>query len=610
MLRGLASGSCAALLACGEPPIVAPEPSKVVPEQAAPVVAAAAAPAPAPASASTTPSGLVLHPIAHRDGPLRLLRLGDGEVVVVAAPAFARVGADGALVRDPTWSRGLAGVDTDAADLRSLTFAGAAPRWLVSEARPNRTYDAHGVFRWQDGRWQSQANSLGDISWYYDGATAWRGGALALRAYALNTSVTVYESGTGNEMLELEERSHARALARHPTRFVALDTDARPPRLPARFVARSFVAAPTGEVYTYGMHDRRDSVARWPAGGSAVIDVLPGIPEAAVTDIQLALGATPGTLYAFGEVTTLDPDDERKRTHGPYLARFADGQWTLSTAAIGRPVCSLSEAPDGALWAVHSDACGIYDGSLWRRAGDGAWTAVALADVRFADDARDRLVSTDNGDWRRLIGDAEAAARAWPVSVDQVVTRGEELWIVARLEGPGDDDTVRDGRYAVLRSSPAPRVLGFPPPRRLAAELSEWTEPTPWHPGQDMSPPRPRWGRYEPPDYRACSTVFVALAEPTLAEEARLSELVPPLADSRGLAVHLVEASLRDRQQLGALIDVPAREEAVTELVDDLVRASPGLQPLLRCHVPWVTRFFGPRPDDRRLLRSGDDDAR
>lgn len=582
-----------AVAACEEPPRApstpAPGPAPVV-APPAPVVA----PPPAPVVvAPVAEAGLQLHLLAVRDDPLRLEILGDGDVAVVAAPAFARLGADDALVREPAWGRDLEAW-TDAADLLVLTFAGAEPAWLVSESRQLRTSDQHLVFRWHKDRWQRVRNEVGQVSWHYAGASRWRDGlTLALRVAAPNpdAGMVYYES---EHELDRDHRIYIeREVARRPPRFEVIDggkAKGAVPRVPRGLAIESFVATPDGEVFALVdrfVNDRAvPSVARWPAGATApTIEPLPELADKR-SELRLALGAGPEPVLVYGSTDL--------KEEAPYLARFSAGQWTRVATASGRPIRSLSRGPDGVLWAVHGELCCGIAGTLWRRDGE-VWTEVALAPVRFPGDGEDRV--RDDRGWKRVTGTPEAAARAWEIEADQVYARGpDDLWLVARVDDKDLDkdaiDVQRSGRYVVLRSRPAPRVLTFPGVQGLASELSEWTAPTPWQPGMDVGGESSGGEHYA----QSCKRVFVALADATPAEEARLAGLVPRLAEARGMTVHLVEATIRDRQQLGALIMVPLQEEDVATLVAEIARASPGLQPLLRCHTPAITRFFGPAP--------------
>lgn len=538
--------------------------------------------------------GLQLHLLAHRYGPVRLLPGAGEDMAVIAAPGFARLAADGALVREAGWTREL-GASTVAADLLVLTFDGAAPAWLVSESRLPRTSDQHLVYRWEVDRWRRIRNESGPVSWHYADAAAWRDGhTLALRVAAPNP-----DAGFLNYEVEFPEARRQRLLierqvARQPTRFEALgggEVAGPLPKIPKGLMIDTFIANTSGEVFAAGRGlagDRGAPVVAWWASGAAdpVVAALPELGGVA-PDIKLAFGSDPGHVFAYGRTDI--------REKAPYLAEFADGRWTRIAAAPDTTIRSLAQGQGGVLWAVHADCCGV-EGALWRR--DGAvWTEVELAPVRIADDAHDHVREDTHGR-RRVDGSPEAGAHAWPVAPDQVFVRGaDDLWLVGRIDEPGltsdGQDVERSGRYVVLRSRPAPRVLRLPGPEDLTAEMSEWSAPREWRPGLDVGFDTP-WGDHVA---RACERTFVALAAASAGEEARLTELVPRLAEGRQLAVELVEASIRGVSQLGVVIDVPEdRQVAVTELVGDIARASPGLQPLVRCHVPAISRFFGPRP--------------
>lgn len=574
-------------LACGETPVVqSPEPES-------PVVAVPVVVEEAPVAVPVEPvaEGLPLHLLAHRYGPMRLLPGAGEDMAVIAAPVFARLAADGALVREPGWIREL-GASTVAADLLVLTFEGSAPAWLVSESRMLRTSDEHLVYRWEADRWRRIRNESGAVSWHYAGAAAWRDGhTLALRVAAPNPDAGFLDDEVEFPEARMQRLLIERQVARQPTRFEVLGGAkvAGPlPKIPKGLALDTFIANASGEVFAAGRGDRGAWVVAWWANGatSPVVAALPGLGETA-RDIKLVFGSDPGHVFAYGRA------DNREKA--PYLAEFADGRWTRLASAPDAAIRSLAQRSDGVLWAVHADCCGV-DGALWRRDGS-VWTKVELAPVRIADDAHDH-VREDTYGRKRVNGSPEAAAHAWSVAPDQVFVRGaDDLWLVGRIDEPGLDseahDVERSGRYVVLRSRPAPRVLRLPGPDDLTAEMSEWTAPKAWRPGMDVGFDTP-WGEHHA---RACERTFVALAAASVGEEARLTELVPRLAAGRQLVVELVEASIRGGLQLGVVIDVPEdRQAAVTELVGDLARASPGLQPLVRCHVPAISRFFGPRP--------------
>ena len=579
-------------LACGQTPgVQSPEPAES-PVVAAPVVAVEPV-VPASAPAEPVTKGLQLHLLAHRYGPLHLLPLAGEDMAVLAAPVFARLAADGALVREPGWTRDLE-ASTVAADLLVLTFEGAAPAWLVSESRLPRTSDQHLVYRWEVDRWRRIRNESGQVSWHYAEAAVWRDGhTLALRVAAPNPDA----GDLGLEVETTADRRHRlaieRQVARQPTRFEVLGgakVAGSLPGIPKGLAVDTFIANTSGEVFAAGRGLAGDRgapvVARW--GQGAAVPVVDALPELRVArDIKLAFGSDPGHVFAYGRTDIHE--------QAPYLAEFVDGRWTRLAAAPDITIRSLAQGSDGVLWAVHADCCGS-PGGLWRRDG-GVWTKVELAPVRIADDAHDH-VREDTYGRKRVKGSPEAAAHAWPVEPDQVFVRGaDDLWLVGRIDEPGLTGDAHDyalsGRYVVLRSRPAPRVLRLPGPDDLRAEMSEWSAPEQWRPGMDVGHDTP-WGEHQA---RACERAFVALAAVSAGEEARLTELVPRLAAGRKLVVELVEASIREGLQLGVVIDVPEdRQAAVSELVADIARASPGLRPLVRCHVPAISRFFGPRP--------------
>lgn len=535
------------------------------------VVAQAPNAAPEP-DADADDATLPMHMIAWRDGPLELLVPAVDTVAVIAAPAFALLGADNELHRDPAWLRGLHGVSYHDAFVQGLVVEGGAPTWLVTRTDNQRTDDAHLVFRRDKDRWERVRNESGDVSWHHEVITPWRGGHLALRTNAPNPDAgMLYED---DDIDRVHRDAVMRRVARRPRRFEVPGGGAAPgplPRLPRDLAVQEFIALPTGDVLAIvGV----TAVARWRVGQTRhTLEPLPDVGE--WPELHLAPGTDPGTALVYGSPGR--PWEE------PYLASDAGGAWTAVATASGEPILSLAAGPDGLLWAVHGEQHFGDGNQLWRRAA-GEWQRAELAPVRFADEDPDR------------------AARAWPVVPRHVHLRSDDdLWLIGTTAAYDEIDLARpSGRYVVLRGRPAAQVLELPGPASLRGEAMEWMEVAPWRPGSkppvaQRYPPTTRNRTEKDPDEGRCTRVFVQLAEPSPAEEQRIVALVPGLGVKHTLTVDLAEVSYLGRRLLGAYVVVPrGRDAAVAAFLADVERASPGPRPVARCHAPRFIRDFGP----------------
>jgi hypothetical protein len=529
-------------------------------------------------------SPVALHLVAQRDGPLQLHAPAADAVAVIAAPAFALLGPDDRLRRDPGWVRGLAEAEVHDTDLLALAFDGDRPTWLVTWSRGSRMGDQHLVYRWIGDRWQRVRNESDEVSWHYSGIAPWHGGQLGLRVLATNPDSWIlgYE---GDEPYRIREQEALLArLARNPPRFEVVSGAVQrpPPRVPRDLEVTSFRTLPAGDVVALvavPMGSRRDiygdpvmttAVARWAVGATGYqLEPLPGLRP--WPTLHLSPGTAPGATLVHG-----DAGHEENGSDEPYLVSDVDGVWTELEPPDGSPILSLAVAAGEVLWAVSGRE---YTGKnqLWRRGDDGPWRRVDPPPVRFADDAD-----------------------AWEVEPTQVHVRGaDDLWVAGRTEAFAreyDDDS---GRHVVLRSRPAAAPLELPGIGALHAELSEWMALKPWRPGT----PAPQRLRY-PPERRStrreqaedrCRVVFVTLGEPAPAVEAKLVAAAPKLAEKYALTVDLAEVRVYDRVVIGMRVVVPGRRQAaVPAFVTAVARASPGLRPLIRCHDPKVLRSFGP----------------
>ena len=593
-----ASGWLAAVLplACtGEPGPVRADAGmpavKALPDMPRPVAEAPVGPpsvVEAPVPVAQPP--LALHLVAQRDGPLQLHVPGADAVVVAAAPAFALLGPDDQLRRDPSWIRGLAESKIDDTEVVALAFAGEQPTWLVTWSHNTRMLDESLVFRWLGDRWQRVRSESGGVSWYYDGIAPWHGGQLGLRRLAVNPDgwVLQYE---GEEPYRVRQQEALLARLEAPPRFeVTFGAVKQPlPQVPRDLRVASFITLPAGDVLAIvevprypgkvehaDLREMTAAVARWTVGEvQHRLEALPGVRVSPT--LHLSSGTGPGTAFVYGDAGRDhqfgDASDE------PYIATEGDGVWTEFEAPEDAPIASMAVGSDRVLWAVSGREF-MGRTQLWRNGEDDRWRRVELAPVRFTGDESE-----------------------WPVKPLQVHVRGvDDLWVVGTTETLGSEpDYYGPARHVVLRKRAAAAVLELPDAGELHTELSEWMDLKPWRPGM----PAPQRLRY-PPELRGltkleqaeehrCRVVFVTLGEGSPAVEASLVAVAPGLAAKHALQVDLAEARVQERVIVGMRVVVPRQhQDAVPAFVAAVTRASPGLRPLTRCHDPKVTRSFGP----------------
>jgi len=317
----------------------------------------------------------------------------------------------------------------------------------------------------------------------------------------------------------------------------------------------AYVLTREGNVLQNSPHPKKRG--RWqnlPASGLAK-------PEA--TDALRLHGSDSGRLYLLACLA-----------EKPALRRWDGAAW--SDEALPSPaVCptSVAEAADGSLWLATAP---IDGNTLWQRAVDGAWTAVALPRHPWPDLAWERwfayVPTHSRGSivWERDPPPDNPPPRSPELRASQVVAHGGDVWILA---------------YASIGRATVPHVVLTTRRPAFAIEF-----PAAGEEGLDAE------DTGDEPFDQTCSDPFLRLRDLTAEEHG--ADLLPALRDALGARPEfadtvLVEALRSDgRRQLGAIwTNQDALDESfgpLGELGHALDKLRPELEPTMLCLIPRV----------------------
>jgi hypothetical protein len=308
----------------------APSEPGVAPQEPARVVvtpAATAAPRFGPPVAADAPRFDRVAASAEASPSTTLLQTTDGTIFVATGPAIAKLGADGSLEQQPSWTRGIADPRGDLDGItagyywwRAIAMGGTWPEgaYLVlapesggrGDTSPNETY------RRSNGIWIATKTGARLFDWHVDAFGPWKDGSLlALRAFQPRYA-SVDEAG---EAPPGEVVTAARAIAKEK-RLIVIRGEPKAPGFGERDV-RAFASLASGEIYaamgggpsvTMLHHDDMTSSERTFA--------LP--VEGTVSAYEIEVVATgDDRVWVFGASS-----DAADRARG-YVARFDGRQW-------------------------------------------------------------------------------------------------------------------------------------------------------------------------------------------------------------------------------------------------------------------------------------------
>jgi len=245
-------------------------------------------------------------------------------------------------------------------------------------------------------------------------------------------------------------------------------------------------------------------------------------------------------------------------------------------------VLSLALDADGVAWAVveRRDAEGHETTGLWKRPGEGAWTAVTLPRVRTPALAEPRFVfdADELQDWREEPGEPVKAAQPMDIEPGQVAVHDGALWVLASVPEISHGDQTRQ---VVLRSRPVQQILELADSISLAAEMS------PAAPATRLDPKK---------GCRTGSTwVVVATLAPGAGRDAGAEVAETFLAalpdELRESLVSLRDFRVRGRRVLAATMGFHDME-ATAALVEATRRIRPDEQHPFECGNPRPIRSF------------------
>lgn len=469
--------------------------------------------APEPARTVRVP----LHLAAARRGPIKLHRLGDGELALSGGLLLARVRAGtNEVAQEPGWLAGLPAAEP-AEGWRVHALGGRGEVLWLTLARGEAEFAG---YRLRPGGWVPVEAEPGA---YYADYTTWpEGHAIALSL------------GAGPPRLDVLDEEGAR---RAEPRFEAAGLVSTP--RPTALAGLS-----SGELFAGLAADggRFAGVLRWgPGEAQGHLAPLPNYESRAPRQVTVLVEG-PGHDVLIGD--SVEIDDRQV----PYIGRFDGTTWRLlDPPPTEGAVTSLVEGAGPVIWAVVRGAGkepGLAD-SLWRLPASGdwdLWERVEMAPLRLGPAAGEWSWDAAAQRWDHE-GPAAGEAVFTPVPTAIGLDAGGELWVTARLL---QADGTPTERHVALRSREVTgaRML-LDDGQVLAAQ-------------QDLAPRR----AYRAGD-AACPQVFVLLHAVTVdSQEIAAPDLQAALAEGPLATALLGEVLSRGTRQVGLLLSASEADAA------------------------------------------------
>ncbi len=305
-----------------------------------------------------------------------IFRTDDGEVLIAHGPWLMRPDADGTLVQDPRWIRGIEVPERDptavtlAVDWTIHSLGGRWPDGLymantyVTPFRGDIYFNQ--TYRWLGDGWLRLDTQRPRYVSFPERIEAWGDSIIALRSFAPRYREVYDEMGAP----ESETRAIQRAIAKVKQLSVYAGP-AKAPRLPEPIA--DFDARPSGELVALMTADPPRVLTFDPATERSTITPL---PDAAGSSVEGILIVDDGRGYVFGST----PDEENEQDR-PYLARFDGDSWHREKGPpCGAGLIGVSWSKSAGLYAIclNDRDFGVYPtGDLWRLI-SGGWIEVEL----------------------------------------------------------------------------------------------------------------------------------------------------------------------------------------------------------------------------------------